>query len=383
MTPRVLFLDHAGVLGGAELSLLDIARHHAAESTVALLADGPFRARLTQAGVRVEVVSVGAAASGLRRDSAMPSPAALVGLLGAARRVARLARAHDVIYANSQKAFVVAVAAGVIAHRPVIWHLRDILSAEHFSRANVRAVVALANRRAACVLTNSRATAAAFVERGGAERKVQNVYNGIDAAAFCDVRDADVAAERALLGAGDAPLIGVFGRLSPWKGQHVLLEALTHLPGVHGVVVGDALFGEEAYAVHLRERAAVLGVADRVHFLGFRHEVPLLMRVVDVVAHTSVSAEPFGRVIVEGMLAGKPVVATRAGGATEIVRDGETGMLVPAGNAEALARAVTALLRTEAGATIARAGRADAAERFTVEAMLRGVARAIGEVAVR
>ncbi|GJG86382.1 glycosyl transferase [Gemmatimonadetes bacterium T265] len=380
MTARVLFLDHVGVLGGAELSLLDIARHHAGSSTVALMADGPFGERLRAAGVRTVLLTASAATRGLRRESAVPSPAALAGLLGVARAVARLARAHDVIYANSQKAFVVATAAGAAARRPVIWHLRDILSGEHFSRTNVRAVVALANGRAARVVANSCATADAFVGRGGRAGKVRVVYNGIDAAAFAAVRDADAAAARAALGLGDAPAVGVFGRLSPWKGQHVLLDALPRLPGVHALVVGDALFGEVDYATGLRARAAALGVADRVHFLGFRADVETLMRVADVVVHTSVSAEPFGRVIVEGMLAGRPVVATRGGGAVEIVRDGETGALVPPEDAARLAAAIAALLRTDAGAVVAAAGRADAAARFSMDAMLAGVSREITEV---
>ena len=200
MSPRVLFLDHVGVLGGAELSLLDIARDHADRCTVALMADGPFRGRLEDAGVRTYVLAADAVTRGLRRETVVPRPAAIAGLLGVAGRVARLARGHDVLYANSQKAFVVAAAAGALARRPVVWHLRDILSGEHFSRTNVRAVVTLANAAAARVVANSEATADAFRERGGRGAKVRVVHNGIASAPFDAVPEARVAALRAELG---------------------------------------------------------------------------------------------------------------------------------------------------------------------------------------
>ena len=129
------------------------------------------------------------------------------------------------------------------------------------------------------------------------------------------------------------PLIGVFSRLAPWKGQHIVLQALAGLPGVHGIFAGSALFGEDAYAASLRVLASELGIADRVVFLGQRGDVPALMRAVDIVVHPSVDPEPFGRTLVEAMLARTPVIATDAGAASEILGGGEAGMLVPPGDA--------------------------------------------------
>ena len=190
----------------------------------------------------------------------------------------------------------------------------------------------LANRTVVRVIANSRATAAAFVESGGKSKLVRVVYNGIDPAPFELTTPAELEALEKELGLAEASIVGVFSRLAPWKGQHVLLDALPHLPAVHALLVGDALFGERTYAESLRVRARSLGVADRVHFLGFRKDVPRLMRLSDVVVHTSTAPEPFGRMIVEGMMADKPVVASRAGGATEIIEDKVNGYLVPPGN---------------------------------------------------
>lgn len=376
----ILFVDHAGVLGGAELSLLDIAAAFRTRSEVLLLADGPFRTSLESRGVRVGVELLGALHE-VKKESRLPRPAAFGDALRIARRVARRAKAHTLIYANSQKAFVVAAAAGLLARRPVVWHLRDILAAPHFSDTNVRAAVTLANLRAARVITNSRATAAAFTSAGGRESLVRVVHNGIDAAPFDAVTPAAAASARAALGVPhDAVVAALFARFHLWKGQQVLLDALTRLPRVHALFVGAPLFGEEAFESALHARAVQTGVGARAHFLGFRHDIPELMRACDVVVHASVYPEPFGRVIVEGMLAGRPVIATRAGGVTEILDD-QTGVLVPPNDADALARAIDALAADPAGAArLAARGAARARADYSVNAMVRGVEAAIADL---
>lgn len=383
MKPGVLFLDHTGSLGGAELFLLDIARDNLGASLVMLLNDGPLRERLEEAGVRVEVLPAPEAVSGVAREGGFGRDLlAIPGVLSLARRVAKLSRDYDLIYTNSQKALVVGALAGKIAGRPVIWHQHDLLTADHFSWGHRRLAVLLSNHLVQRVVANSRAVAEALVEGGSRAEHIRLVYNGIDPSPFESVTSAEVDALRRQLKLERVPVVGVFSRLSPWKGQHVLLEALPYLPEVHALLVGEAIFGEQAYATALRERTKALGVEDRVHFAGFRRDVPQLMRLSDVVAHTSVAPEPFGRVIVEGMLARRPVVATKAGGAVEIVEDGVSGILVPPGDSQALARALKDLLADpERARTLSEAGYAAAVERFSLQAMLRGVDQQLREVA--
>jgi glycosyltransferase involved in cell wall biosynthesis len=197
------------------------------------------------------------------------------------------------------------------------------------------------------------------------------VYNGIDPTPFRSVPQPEMDNVRRELGLVGVPVVSVFSRLALWKGQHVLLEALARLPGVHALLVGAPLFGEDDYAKDLRRQAKALDVADRAHFLGFRRDIPSLMRLSDIVVHTSVAPEPFGRVIVEGMLALRPVVAARAGGAAEIVDDGVSGVLVAPGDANALAAALTDLLVNPAKAqALAEAGYKMALERFSLRSML-------------
>jgi glycosyltransferase involved in cell wall biosynthesis len=379
MKPRVLFLDHVGVLGGAELALLDIAEDYRQTSEVVLFAEGPLGNALTSRGVKTRILAA-AALNGVRRETATPPLASLADAAKLGLRVALASRRYDLLYANSQKAFIVACAASVLANRPLLWDLNDILEPEHFSTLNIWVAVTLANLFADRVITNSYASAKAFVRQGGDADKVHVVYNGIDPSPFISITDAQAAAARDDLGLSHVPLVGVFGRLSPWKGQHVLIDALTNAPGVHALLVGDALFGETEYASCLRTRAEQRGVADRTHFLGFRNDIPLLMRAVDLVVHTSTSAEPFGRVIVEGMLAGKPVVATRAGGATEILADG-TGVLVAPDDVSALADAIRGLFYDSHRAhVLAESGRTRALQEFGIARMLDGFSRHIEAV---
>jgi glycosyltransferase involved in cell wall biosynthesis len=348
---------------------------------VFLLSDGALRARLQQAGVWVRVLRAGRRMMQVRRETRRPSLLAAGEAVGVGLRLVPCARRFDVVYANSQKAFVAAAVAAPLARRPLIWHLRDILSSDHFSYTNVRLVVRLANWLASRVIANSRATAEAFIGGGGDARKVRVVYGGVDPAPFDAVEAIDVGGVRRALGVGAAPLVGVFSRFHPWKGQHVVVEALARVPGAHAVFAGDALFGEQEYVEAVARRAGELRVSDRVHLLGFRPDVPRLMRAMDLVVHPSVGPEPFGRAIVEAMLAGRAVVATRAGGAPEILQHEVTGLLVAPGDPIGLADALAALLqdapRREA---MGRAGADSARRRFSLAGMLAGVAREIEEV---
>lgn len=350
------------------------------------MADGPFRARLETRGVRTVVLHEAASLQRVKRESRLPGAGAVRAVLGTARAVARLARDYDVLYANSQKAFIVACASAAFARKPVLWHLHDILDPDVFSRINIGIDVFLANHVATRVIANSQATANALRARGGTRARVDVVYNGIDPAAYDAVTDAEVAAVRASLGVGSAPVLGLFGRIAPWKGQEVAVRAMALLsdrPDVQLVIVGDALFGEESYAAEVRALVAKFGLGARVHFLGFRSDVPVLMRAVEVLVHTSTAPEPFGRVIAEGMLAERPVIATAGGGASEIVKANVTAWQVPPGDPAALAGAIREVLANPVRAReIAAAGRADALARFTLGVTLPQTERAI-EQAVR
>ena len=380
--PRPLFLSHTGALGGAELSMVEIAHHYRDTATFVLFEDGPFRTRLHNRGVTVHVEPAASELLGIQRETGLVRALqAIPELVRLAFRLVPLARQHNIIYAASQKALIVGGLLGLLTQRPVLWHLHDLMSAEHFSRLNQWVSVQLANGLTERIIVNSKASRVAFIESGGRPDRVDVVYYGLDPARFDRVNgDQPIARDLGL--SGDPSLVGVFSRLAPWKGQHVLIQALSMLPGVHAVLVGDALFDSDVtYKDELHRLAETLEVADRVHFLGFRDDVPALMKAVDVVLHTSTAPEPFGRVIVEGMLARKPVIATRAGGAQEIVTHGETGLLVSPSSPNALARALQTLTADPGhAATLAQHGYEQATRRFSIDAMTEQLDRCLQEI---
>ena len=223
--PRVLFVSHTGTMSGAELVLRDVVRAWPA-SQAFLFEGGPLADALREAGLTIRLAAPGADLSGLRRDA---SPLHALPVLG---RLARLAwdlagaaRGCDVVYANSQKAFLLAALPTRLVGRPLVWHLHDILDGAHFGRAQRIIQVRLANACAVRVVVPSRAAAEAFVQAGGRRDRVTVVPNGLDL-----TLDPRPAAElRAELGLPIGPLVGVFSRLAPWKGQDVVIEALHNL----------------------------------------------------------------------------------------------------------------------------------------------------------
>lgn len=374
---RILFIGQTGALGGAEFVLLDIARHYRDRCHVLLLSDGPFRRRLEALGVPVSVLPAGERLLGVRRGGRLGAVLrAVPSVIGSVRAVARFARDYDVLYPNSQKAAVVAMLAGRMIGKPVVWHLHDILSPTHFAGLQRRAVVRLANHAATRVVANSAASREAFVASGGKPSLIAVVPNGIDVEAFEDAPSRSAEAIARLARAGRGRLIGLFGRVAPWKGQHVLIEAMPRMPGVHALIVGDAMFGEDAYKQQVIARARALGVSDRVHWIGFREDVPALMRAVDVVVHASTAPEPFGRVLVEAMLARRPIVAARDGAVPEVLGE-DYEFLVEPGDEAALADAITRCLGTAAGriATITDSSRDRAVKLFSVQSMVAGIDR--------
>ena len=382
MNPRVLFLDHSGALGGAELYLLDVVHAFANTSHVSVFADGPFPERLAAEGLPHTVLGARDTVLSVTRGGALGTLLrAVPEVVRLTWRVARQARDYDVVYANSQKALIIGGLAAALARRPLIWNLHDLLTADHFSGGMRRLAVTWSNLFARHVVVNSQATEAAYRSSGG-RVPTKVVYNGIDAQPFDDVTDEEVKRVREALKLGSGPVVGVFSRLAAWKGQHVLIEALCRAPQWNALFVGDALFGADAaYAKTLHQLVRRHGLEARVQFAGFRSDVPVLMKAVDAVAHTSTAAEPFGRVVVEGMLSGAPVIAMDAGGPREIVTHGETGLLVPPEDPQAMAAALQWLqAHPEATQKMTAAAASRARTRFSVARMRKDLARVVNMV---
>jgi glycosyltransferase involved in cell wall biosynthesis len=170
----------------------------------------------------------------------------------------------------------------------------------------------------------------------------------------------------------------MLARFTPLKGQHIFLEAVesisTRHPEAEFVLAGTALFGEEAYERKMRARAMASAQRDRICFLGFVDNTPEFLRNLDIVVHASVLPEGFGQTIVEAMLAGKPVVATAAGGPSDIIENGVTGLLVEPGSAIRLADAIEYLMtHPDHASAMGRQARKSALERYDTSRFARSV----------
>jgi len=222
-----------------------------------------------------------------------------------------------------------------------------------------------------CSATN----AAEVAEHYGLAPRV--IYNGIDVDLFVP-RPLDDPAVRAwrtrLTGGEERPVLLQAGRLVRWKGAEYAIEALARLRAEPAPLL--ALAGDGPYRADLERLAAACGVADRVLFLGdvAHAAMPALLPAVDIVLGTSFVNETFGITLCEALACERPVIASDFGGFREVVRDGETGLLVPPQDAVALAAALAALLADPARrAAYGVAGRRDVAARFSWPAVLERV----------
>jgi glycosyltransferase involved in cell wall biosynthesis len=199
----------------------------------------------------------------------------------------------------------------------------------------------------------------------------QVIYDALDETAFAPQRDrAEVRAELGIANA--APCVGVVGNIQEWKGQAVLVQAMAEVvravPNARGLIIGGVHRAGAAYGDRLQKQIHELNLQQVLSITGFRRDVADVMNALDVVVHTSVRAEPFGRVILEGMVLGKPVVASAAGGVPELIDEGRTGFLVPPREPQPLADRLIRLLQDdELRRCIGRRAQAWAHDKFSLE----------------
>lgn len=330
---KVLCVSHTSQVGGAELSLLELLSGLPADvsATVACPAPGPLSDALREA--QVPVAPIPGTDASLKRDPNSVARGVAWGASASARLLAHVLRMRpDVIHANSVRGGLVAVPVARIAGVPVIVHLRDRLPRSPLADA-CQWIVAAGSRT---MIANSRFTAEGLrnVTSRGA---LVIIYNPVNLSCFSSPPIERGEMRRSLALDTDALVVGIVGQITPWKGQYEAIQAFSQLrdggAGAHLVIVGEAKFvststryDNRAYLQSLQRLVGDLGISDRVHFLGHRDDIPSVMGMLDALMVPSWE-EPFGRVVVEAMALGIPVVATRSGGPAEIIQDGIDGLL--------------------------------------------------------
>jgi glycosyltransferase involved in cell wall biosynthesis len=340
---RILFINHMGFMGGGEKSMLtlmqglqDDGRHQ-----VFLLAQpGELINRARELGFCAFEYSF----SGIRRTlNPITWFRGLIKLGTGTVNIRGIISGNniDVVHANSLKA---AIMGGLAARRPgipLVFHTRDFLPAGIWRGA----LIAWAYKLSSRIIANSKSVAQVYGKDHG--RKVSVVYNYVEPPKMPIGRHSSIIRTENDCPA-NAPLIGYSGRLHPAKGLETLLTGFAQIQKILPVaklwIVGGAMPGEERYPEDLRKKAEVMKLSDSVKFFGWRHDAIELMSCFDVLTVPS-QREPFGRVTVEAMMLGIPVVATASGGTLEIIDDDVTGLLFTPGDHQSLAEKTLRLLK--------------------------------------
>jgi glycosyltransferase involved in cell wall biosynthesis len=344
---RVLVVHSSAELYGSDRSLLDFVQHRdpSMQITVALPTAGELVTALEAAGATVVIGDV------CKVQRGMLSPFGFAHLALSVWRAWRfLGSVHrrvgfDLVYSNT-----VAVLGGAICARlwrvPHVWHVREILLGSRIVTGSFQRLVA---RSSVTVVSNSAHTQD-WIRAKGSHANYQVVWNGFDV----PVVSANGAAKRERLGASEDDVLFVLvGRINAWKGQRLLVQAFAKLHSscpvpVRLAIVGSPPPGQEHYESELQDCIAQSGCADKITLLPYRADIAAIWLAADVVVVPSTDPEPFGRVAIEAMGYGRPIIAAAHGGLVEIVVDGETGCLVEPRSADALAAAMDTLARDPA-----------------------------------
>lgn len=271
----------------------------------------------------------------------------------------------DVVHANS---LAMGRLTGAVADRvkvPTVAHLRDILKLSRSAISDLNS-----NR---LLLAVSQATQAFHVAQGLDADRVRVIHNGVDCRQF-QPRHRSGSLHRELDLSEDCFLAATIGQIGLRKGHDILAAAAALLvdraPNLHFVIVGErhsAKAESVDFEREVKTRFRDAGLASRVHWLGYRDDVPSLLDEVDLLIHPS-HQEPLGRVLLEAAAAGTAIVATDVGGTAEILTDGESARLVPPADPIALADAVYALYGdADLRSRFAFAARQRVEEKFNIE----------------
>jgi glycosyltransferase involved in cell wall biosynthesis len=398
---RVLYVNPAAGLGGAELILLDLLASlpkalAGVEQHLVLAAEGPLGARARALGVEVHERPMPRALAELG-DSALRGQGRATKMLGLAlrgahaslattrytRRLARLIRdlRPSLVHSNGIKSHLL-IRLAQVRDIPVSWHVHDFWS----TRPLVAKALGWASRRTAVAIAISQAVAqdARTVLAG---TPVEVVYNGIDLDRYmpgpADLDRLDELASLAPAPAGTVR-VGLVATYARWKGHDLFLEAAARIVREHPdasirfYLIGGPIYetqGSQFSEAELRSLAASRGVDSRVGFIPFQQDTEAIYRSLDLVVHASTQPEPFGRTIAEAMACARPVVVASAGGAAELFNEGVEALGFRPGDAGGLAQAVWGLVQDEPRRNrMAQAARRTAEERFSRERLGREVA---------
>jgi glycosyltransferase involved in cell wall biosynthesis len=390
---RVLFVDHVDrVQGGAELNIIELLSRSpfSREWRVACACPetSPLYRTLKGAGIECIDYRIPASLSEARFvDRGFPLkrlwqwPAALREARWQLHSIIGQFKPDALITCTNKDHFV-AGAACELVNLPHVWWVNDALTSDFFSWPTRQAFRWHA-RRARRLVAVSDYCRAALSKHGIPPEKTVTIHNGIPPLTVDPDRSGTL---REFFSIPMADLLfGTAGRFTPWKGQELFLELARrwveeNRPG-HFILFGRAFNEEQAFEEKLRQFVTRHKLDDRVHFASYQSNLPSAMMELDAFLHTSLRPEPFGRVLLEAMIARVPVIAARDGGVPEIISHQENGLLAEPGNVQDYFQQLAALAGSAADRQkLAAAGRERAMRQFTVQRVSQQFGKLLNEV---
>lgn len=356
-TYTILYLANSGdIIGGGQISLLGLlkrlnrGKYH---PVVVCPAVGSLYDELKRIGVETHIVRMNT----LRNLNFLLWVKTI-------NRLVQLIKSKkiQIIHSNGSRATIFGGIAARLTKTPLIWHVRIVNSDKLLDR--------LLARLASKIIVISKAVSRRFNWLKNKEDKIVLVYNGIDLERFKP--NVGIRKVRGESLSSKTPMVVTVGRLDWYKGHKYLLEAaekiVQTLPDARFLIVGDG-----GYRKRLENQVKQLNLDENVIFTGNRKDIPEILAGIDLFVLSSVS-EGFGRAVAEAMACAKTVVATKAGGLSEVVEDGITGRLVSPKNSTALAEAIIELLKDKKKAeNMGIAGRKRVEKLFSIERNVKSI----------
>jgi len=366
---RVLFVNHTGIVSGAEHSLLTLISGLSPELVAGLACpEGQLADMARGRGIVVRPLH---GTAGSLRLHPWHTSVAVADLALSGAQVARVARrtGASVVHANSLRAGLAAGIACRLQPRGLVVHARDCLPDSTSTRLIRRLLAGEADQ----VVAISEYVAERFIAGlSGPDVPLTVIDDPIDLDRFRFEHRGSTAS----LSSG--PLLAIVGQITSWKGHDTAIRALHRLRRDHQharlLIVGEVKFADantrldnRGYLEGLHRLVRELGLGEAVEFAGEREDIPQIMAHADVVLVPSVE-EPFGRTVAEAMAVGTPVVATTVGGPAELIKNGVTGLLAPPGEPAAWSKAIGRILdNPEWALQMGRRATDVAQRRFAVE----------------
>lgn len=385
MTRRIVFIESASEMGGVEFSTLYLASHLVPSRwavTVVCPGEGSLASACREAGLRIEIHSLpGLVSTSFRigkRDRRSPNPIAWAwNAVFIFQAVLRLQKAliqiePDLIVTKGLYAHFAGGIAGWTRRIHCVWHVQDLIS-ERFGGLYRRVFGLAASLLPDAIAVDSAAIARQLPKR--VRDRVSVVLNGVDVEKFRPGLDPQPVRSQLKI-PQEAVVIGHAARLTPWKGQHHLLEAFGRIasdhPRAHLILVGSALFDDDTYEQRLYQRARELNLDGRVIFTGFRTDLAQVLNAMDIFAYPSVEKDTSPLALLSAMACGLPVVAFDIDGSREVLEG--IGELVPAQDEESLAESLVRLLcDSSLRARMGALSRERAEQRFSLEQYANGM----------